>query len=200
MVVLLSYTLIFALMIFVSWISRGSWGCANSELCYCYGDDISSCYEKEKMTAFCSRYVDVSLHVGLYSCMVHTGPIGYGITWGCANSELCYCYGDDISSCYEKEKTTAFCSRYVDVNLHVGLYSCMVHTGPIGYGIAWGCANSELCYCYGDDIFSCYEKEKTTAFCSKYVDVSLHVGLYSCMVHTGPIGYGIAVTSPYKNQ
>ena len=34
----------------------------------------------------------------------------------------CYCYGDDISSCEEKEKTTAFYSRHADVSLHVGLY------------------------------------------------------------------------------
>ena len=40
----------------------------------------------------------------------------------------CYCYGDDISSCEEKEKTTAFYSRLADVSLH--------YTGPIGYGIA----------------------------------------------------------------
>ena len=39
----------------------------------------------------------------------------------------CYYYGDDISSCAEKEKTTAFYSRHADVSLHVGLYSCMVY-------------------------------------------------------------------------
>ena len=38
--------------------------------CYCYGDDISS-EEKEKTTAFYSRHADVSLHVGLYTCMVY---------------------------------------------------------------------------------------------------------------------------------
>ena len=39
----------------------------------------------------------------------------------------CYCYGDDISSREEKEKTTSFYSRHADVSLHVGLYSCMVY-------------------------------------------------------------------------
>ena len=34
----------------------------------------------------------------------------------------CYCYGDDISSCEEKEKTTAFYSRHAQVSLH-GLYT-----------------------------------------------------------------------------
>ena len=38
-----------------------------------------------------------------------------------------YCYGDDISNCEEKEKTTVFYSRHVDVSLHVGLYSCTVY-------------------------------------------------------------------------
>ena len=37
------------------------------------------------------------------------------------------CYGDEISSCEENEKTTAFYSRHADVSLHVGLYSCMVY-------------------------------------------------------------------------
>ena len=37
-----------------------------------------------------------------------------------------YCYGDDISSCEEKEKTVLY-SRHADVSLRVGLYSCMVY-------------------------------------------------------------------------
>ena len=39
--------------------------------CCCYGDDISSCEEEEKMTAFYSRHANASLHVGLYSYMVY---------------------------------------------------------------------------------------------------------------------------------
>ena len=37
----------------------------------------------------------------------------------------CYCYGDDISGCEEKEKTTLSTPRrHADVSLlHVGLYS-----------------------------------------------------------------------------
>ena len=48
----------------------------------------------------------------------------------------CYCYGDGISSCEEKEKTTGFYFMHADVSLHVSLYSCIWYTGPIGYGIA----------------------------------------------------------------
>ena len=40
----------------------------------------------------------------------------------------CYCYRDDISSCEEKEKTTAFYSRHADVSLHVGLYVAVWYT------------------------------------------------------------------------
>ena len=39
----------------------------------------------------------------------------------------CYCCGDHISSCEEKEKTTAFYSRHAEVSLRVGFYSCTVY-------------------------------------------------------------------------
>ena len=45
-----------------------------------------------------------------------------------------YCYGDDISSCEVKEKTTAFYSRHADVSLHVGLFSGMVYRS---YGVRY---------------------------------------------------------------
>ena len=41
---------------------------------------------------------------------------------------ICYSYGDDISSCEGKEKTTAaFYSRHADFSLHVGLCSSVWH-------------------------------------------------------------------------
>ena len=54
-------------------------------------------------------------------------------------------------------------------------------------------------YCYGDDISSCdEEKEKTTAFYSRHADVSLYVGLYSCMVYGSyRVRYRRSITSTY---
>ena len=44
----------------------------------CYGEDVSSREEKEKMTAFYS-HADISLYMLVSIAVWYTGPIGYGI-------------------------------------------------------------------------------------------------------------------------